>query len=123
MKHPLFQRSSKLDQSMFARLIRLGVPYVQLDQQGRSRAEIAALYSWRYSSTAHTLGNLPFIDTRAGEYSKANAGFRFSFQAVDVPGAGSYLVAIVKSSHLSYIYLQILKGVGNTRLVHTAIKI
>lgn len=31
------------DQSMFSRFVRLGVPYVMLDQQGRARAEIAAL--------------------------------------------------------------------------------
>ena len=48
VKHAAFQKFSKLDQSLFTRFIRLGVPSIQLDKQGRARAEIAALYSWRY---------------------------------------------------------------------------
>ena len=32
--------------------MRLGVPHVLLDKQGRARPEIAALYSWRYTATA-----------------------------------------------------------------------
>lgn len=38
-----------LDQTLFTRFIRLGVPYILLDQQGRARPCIAALYSWRYA--------------------------------------------------------------------------
>ena len=34
--------------SLFTRLVRLGVPYVELDAQGRSRPSISLLYSWRY---------------------------------------------------------------------------
>lgn len=48
VKHVAFQKFSKLDQSLFSRFVRLGVPSVMLDKQGRARAEIAALYSWRY---------------------------------------------------------------------------
>lgn len=44
IKNMSFAKYSNLDQSMFARLIRLGVPYIQLDRQGRARPEIAALY-------------------------------------------------------------------------------
>ncbi|RHY31399.1 hypothetical protein DYB32_003549 [Aphanomyces invadans] len=39
---------SNLDQSLFSRLIRLGAPAIQLDQQGRTRPSIAALFKWRY---------------------------------------------------------------------------
>jgi intron-binding protein aquarius len=47
VKHPALQRYSHFDQSMFTRFIRLGVPYVLLDQQGRSRPDIANIYNWR----------------------------------------------------------------------------
>lgn len=34
-----FQKYSNMEQSLFARFVRLGVPHVLLDRQGRSRAE------------------------------------------------------------------------------------
>ena len=52
VKNASFSKFSNLDQSLFARLIRLGVPYVQLDKQGRARPEIMKLYRyvfWIYS--------------------------------------------------------------------------
>jgi intron-binding protein aquarius len=44
VKNAAFASFSNFDQSLFARLIRLGVPYVQLDKQGRARPEIMKLY-------------------------------------------------------------------------------
>jgi intron-binding protein aquarius len=44
VKNIAFQKFSNLDQSMFYRLIRLNVPYIQLNFQGRARADIAKLY-------------------------------------------------------------------------------
>jgi len=80
VKNIAFQKFSHLDQSLFFRLIRLGVPYVQLNSQGRSRAEIAKLYSWRYTD----LGNLEHVQATPA-YKTANAGFVHSFQLIDVP--------------------------------------
>ncbi len=34
---------------MFARFVRLGVPTIELDQQGRCRPSLAALFNWRYT--------------------------------------------------------------------------
>lgn len=34
-----YQKFSNMEQSLFARLIRLGVPNIELDAQGRARAE------------------------------------------------------------------------------------
>lgn len=34
-----YQKFSNMEQSLFARLIRLGVPNVELDSQGRARSE------------------------------------------------------------------------------------
>lgn len=91
VKHAALQKFSKLDQSLFTRFIRLGVPAIQLDKQGRARPEIAALYSWRYSAAASSaagasreLGNLPYVST-APEFQTANAGFAHIIQLVDVP--------------------------------------
>ena len=74
-----FRQYANLDQSLFLRLIRLGVPSITLDQQGRARPTIAELYRWRYPS----LSNLPIVSTRP-EYLQANAGFRYDYQFIDV---------------------------------------
>lgn len=88
-----------LDQSLFARLIRLGVPAVQLDMQGRARPTIADLYSWRYAPNsapgAAGLGNLPLVST-GPEYVHANGGMAHSVQLIDVAefeGRGEYCPA------------------------------
>uniref|UniRef100_A0A915BBL4 Intron-binding protein aquarius n=2 Tax=Parascaris univalens TaxID=6257 RepID=A0A915BBL4_PARUN len=75
-----FQKYSNMEQSLFARFVRLGVPFVQLDKQGRARAEIATLYNWRYRS----LGNLPHIEALE-RFRTVNAGFLFNYQLIDVP--------------------------------------
>ena len=83
VKHAAFQKYSNMDQSMFARFVRLGTPYTQLDAQGRARSELANLYNWRYEK----LGDLP--GTQTGAYSRANAGFSHPLQFVDVRGEES----------------------------------
>lgn len=86
VKHMAFQKYAKLDQSLFSRFVRLGVPTVLLDKQGRARPEIAALYSWRYNDQGSGLGlgDLPAVLT--GEaYMQANPGFAHSFQMINVP--------------------------------------
>ncbi|KIW71790.1 hypothetical protein PV04_00026 [Phialophora macrospora] len=77
---------ANFEQSLFLRLVRLGVPTVHLDQQGRCRPSIAQLFSWRYNN----LGNLPHLLSQP-EFACANAGFRYDYQFIDVPdyqGAG-----------------------------------
>jgi intron-binding protein aquarius len=76
--------------------VRLGVPAVVLRAQGRARASLARLYSWRYDG----LQDLPHVAGGAGaaaaaqqlpEYAAANAGFAVDHQLVDVgdyEGAG-----------------------------------
>ncbi len=75
-----FRHYANLDQSLFLRLIRLGVPTINLDQQGRARPSIARLYKWRYQE----LGNLPIVENNP-EFKKANAGFRYEYQFINVP--------------------------------------
>lgn len=79
VKNMSFSKFSNLDQSLFSRLIRLGVPYVQLDKQGRARAELASLYSWRYKN----LGNLDHVQ-QSEKFQLANSGFAHSFQMINV---------------------------------------
>lgn len=74
-----FRQYANLEQSLFARLVRLGVPTVNLDQQGRARPSIAQLYNWRYRE----LGNLPLLDQQP-EYQTANSGYVDDFNFVCV---------------------------------------
>ncbi len=78
VKNPAFQKYCKMDQSMFGRLIRLGVPSIQLNAQGRARPEIAKLFSWKYRD----LDNLPC--TANGMYELANPGFAHEMQFINV---------------------------------------
>ncbi|KAK0408994.1 hypothetical protein QR680_004283 [Steinernema hermaphroditum] len=74
------QKYSNLEQSLFARFVRLGVKKVQLDKQGRARSEIADLYNWRYKD----LGNLPHVQALP-EFNTCNPGFVYPYQFIDVP--------------------------------------
>lgn len=71
---------ANLEQSLFSRLVRLGSPVITLDQQGRARPSIAALYQWRYPN----LGNLPHVESLK-EFQAANAGFKYDYQFINVP--------------------------------------
>jgi intron-binding protein aquarius len=75
-----FRQYANLEQSLFLRLVRLGVPTIMLDQQGRARPSIAELYRWRYPS----LTNLPHVFSLP-EFKLANPGFRYEYQFIDVP--------------------------------------
>ncbi|KAI0220204.1 RNA helicase aquarius [Lamellibrachia satsuma] len=79
IKNMAFQKFSNMEQSLFTRFVRLGVPPVDLDAQGRARASLCELYNWRYKK----LGNLPHIHIWR-EYRFANAGFFYDFQLIDV---------------------------------------
>ncbi|KAH7144070.1 hypothetical protein EDB81DRAFT_797345 [Dactylonectria macrodidyma] len=75
-----FRHYANLEQSLFSRLVRLGVPTVTLDKQGRARSSIASLYQWRYQN----LENLPDVQSNP-QFVKANAGFKFDYQFINVP--------------------------------------
>ncbi|KAJ4994089.1 intron-binding protein aquarius [Stagonosporopsis vannaccii] len=75
-----FRQYANLEQSLFQRLVRLGVPTIMLDQQGRARPSIAELYKWRYPA----LTNLPAV-LSAPDFQIANAGFKHEYQFINVP--------------------------------------
>ena len=79
VKNLAFQKYSRLDQSLFARFVRLGAPVVQLDRQGRARKAMADLYRWRYDR----LGDLGSVATDK-RFQLAVPGFAHPFQLVDV---------------------------------------
>lgn len=79
IKNMAFQKYSNMEQSLFTRLVRLGVPTIQLDGQGRARSSICELYKWRYKK----LDDLQHVKEWA-EYRKANAGFAFDYQLINV---------------------------------------
>lgn len=82
VKNQSLQKYARLDQSLFARLVRLGVPTLDLNAQGRARPSLANLFTWRYKQ----LGSLPH--TLRGPFTHANAGFRWVSQVVDVGDYG-----------------------------------
>jgi len=80
VKNMAFEKFSNMEQSLFTRFVRLGVPTIDLDAQGRSRPSICSLYNWRYKA----LGNLPHVLNHS-DYQVANAGFSFDYQLINVP--------------------------------------
>ena len=46
VKNMALQKFGRLDQSLFTRFVRLGVPAVELNMQGRARPSLAQLYNW-----------------------------------------------------------------------------
>ena len=79
IKNMAFQKYSNMEQSLFARFVRLGVPTVDLDGQGRARPSICNLYRWRYKE----LGDLHHVKNGT-EYLGSNAGFLYDFQLINV---------------------------------------
>ncbi|XP_017331417.1 RNA helicase aquarius isoform X3 [Ictalurus punctatus] len=79
IKNMAFQKYSNMEQSLFTRFVRLGVPTVDLDAQGRARASLCNLYNWRYKQ----LGNLPHVQSQP-EFQAPNPGFTYDFQLVNV---------------------------------------
>eukprot|EP01012_Entosiphon_sulcatum_P009985 TRINITY_DN1576_c0_g1_i1.p1 TRINITY_DN1576_c0_g1~~TRINITY_DN1576_c0_g1_i1.p1 ORF type:complete len:1408 (-),score=401.30 TRINITY_DN1576_c0_g1_i1:99-4226(-) len=80
VKNLAFQRYSHMDQSLFTRFVRLGVPTIQLNAQGRMRPSIADLYRWVYKD----LRDFPAVGTEA-HFTRANAGLTYEYQMIDVP--------------------------------------
>ncbi|OEH76184.1 putative aquarius [Cyclospora cayetanensis] len=79
VKHMTLQQFSHLDQSLYERFVRLGVPCIMLDRQGRARPSLGSLYSWRYAR----LENLPLVE-QAPLFAAPNPGLGCVAQFVDV---------------------------------------
>eukprot|EP00656_Telonema_subtile_P003682 TRINITY_DN11672_c0_g1_i4.p1 TRINITY_DN11672_c0_g1~~TRINITY_DN11672_c0_g1_i4.p1 ORF type:complete len:309 (-),score=70.42 TRINITY_DN11672_c0_g1_i4:140-1066(-) len=80
VKNMAFQKYSHFDQSLFTRFVRLGIPTIDLNAQGRMRPELASLYSWRYKE----LGDLAHCTTQ-DSFVRANPGFAHTSQFIDLP--------------------------------------
>lgn len=79
IQNSAFQKFSNMEQSLFARFVRLGVPHIQLDAQGRARPSLCDLYRWRYKD----LRDLALISSRS-EFARDNVGFKFEYQLINV---------------------------------------
>jgi intron-binding protein aquarius len=80
IKNNAYQKYSNMEQSMFTRLIRLGIPYVCLNMQGRCRASLLELFNWRYPN----LQCLPeILEDKA--FKVANPAFKHVYQFINVP--------------------------------------
>lgn len=71
---------ANMEQSLFSRLVRLGVPYVELNRQARARPEIADLYRYRYQD----LGDLKSLVEQGPFAQPFNVGFKHTYQFIDV---------------------------------------
>eukprot|EP01063_Lacrimia_lanifica_P019949 TRINITY_DN27345_c0_g1_i1.p1 TRINITY_DN27345_c0_g1~~TRINITY_DN27345_c0_g1_i1.p1 ORF type:complete len:1450 (+),score=554.59 TRINITY_DN27345_c0_g1_i1:66-4415(+) len=80
VKNETFKKYCHMEQSMFTRFVRLGVPTLQLNAQGRMRKELCDLFRWRYTD----LKDLPH--TQEGVYRTANAGLSHTYQMIHVDG-------------------------------------
>lgn len=79
IQNSAFQKFSNMEQSLFARFIRLGVPAIELDAQGRARSSICDLYRWRYKK----LSELDHVKS-GNEFKNANTGFVYEYQMINV---------------------------------------
>ncbi|KAL3310388.1 hypothetical protein Ciccas_011048 [Cichlidogyrus casuarinus] len=79
VKNQAFNNYSNMGQSLFTRLIKLGVPTVNLDAQGRARPSLSRLYSWRYEK----LADLPHV-SKLPRFVRSNAGFQYECQIINV---------------------------------------
>lgn len=93
VKSMALKNYAHLDQSLFTRLLRLDVPRIVLDQQGRSRSALADLYRWKYAAAVggekkndqqRQLRDLPRV-AEAAEFQAPNAGFTHVAQLINVP--------------------------------------
>ncbi len=50
IKNMTFQKYSNMEQSLFTRFVKLGIPTLDLDAQGRCRASLCDLFKWRYKN-------------------------------------------------------------------------
>ena len=81
VQSPSLAHSTHLDQSLFTRLIRLGVPHITLDAQGRCRPSSACLFSWKYPG----LKNLPHVcDESQSGFIQAITSLRYDYQVINV---------------------------------------
>jgi intron-binding protein aquarius len=79
VRNIIIKKYSHLDQSLFSRFVRLGIPYIELDTQGRALPSLAKLYNWRYAC----LRDLPKT-MQLEKLGVINPGFVFNFQFIDV---------------------------------------
>ena len=95
IKNMAFQKYSNMEQALFTRLVRLGVPTVDLDAQGRARSSLCSLYNWRYKN----LGNLEHV-LQQREFKTTNAGFVYDYQLINVENFND----IGESEPIPYFY-------------------
>jgi intron-binding protein aquarius len=78
VRNNAYRSYSKMDQSLYTRFIRTGVPTINLNWQGRSRPTMVDLYRWRYND----LNDLDVVKT--GLYGTMNPGFNYEYQFINI---------------------------------------
>ncbi|ODQ67799.1 P-loop containing nucleoside triphosphate hydrolase protein [Nadsonia fulvescens var. elongata DSM 6958] len=84
----MIKNYSKVDQSLFERLVKLDCYTIKLDIQGRSRESLVDLWSWRYKDLKNIDINIDtFYGIKNGQnevFKYGNSGFKNDYQFVDV---------------------------------------
>jgi intron-binding protein aquarius len=121
VQNPAFRDFANMEQSMFTRLVRIGVPTVVLDRQGRSRESIAKLFKWNYPG----LGDL--VGVNEGLFKSGNSGFKWDYQMIDVGDYGGkgemepkahYLQNLGEAEYVVGVYMWMrLKGYPREKIV------
>jgi len=88
-----------LQQSLYTRLLRLGMYHTVLDVQGRARPSIANIYRWCYPN----LKDLTQLAENPS-YQLANPGFRFEYQWISVGDVDS------ETQPLPYFYQNVVEA-------------
>jgi len=84
VQNMVFSKYSHLDQSLFLRFVRLGIPTIDLNMQGRMRPQLSKLWSWRYKALGD-MDHTKSVEAYNGCFVSANPGMAHTFQMVDVP--------------------------------------
>ncbi|KAJ3121537.1 hypothetical protein HK098_003602 [Nowakowskiella sp. JEL0407] len=86
VKNSVLEKYGGFSMSLFMRFVKVGVKTCLLDRQGRCRPSIADLFRWKYGQLEDgemLLKDLGAVET--DEFKKANKGFVFEYQVIDVP--------------------------------------
>ncbi len=65
IKNMAFQKYSNMEQSLFTRFVRLGVPTVDLDAQGRARARSVHFSDWKDACNAYPCDVIGLFSVKA----------------------------------------------------------
>uniref|UniRef100_A0A8C9LJT8 P-loop containing nucleoside triphosphate hydrolase n=1 Tax=Piliocolobus tephrosceles TaxID=591936 RepID=A0A8C9LJT8_9PRIM len=83
IKNKYIKNYANYEQSLYKRFLRLGLPSIYLNEQGRMRSEICNVYKYFYTKYNTQIQNLSCID-KDKFLKKFNPGFTYTYQFIHV---------------------------------------